>query len=63
VVVCRHEAQAGPTPTALWISARGLATGYHVTDKVTSDGVLCGFEESDFEPSAKPLIRRQLTKP
>jgi hypothetical protein len=47
-------------PTALWISARGLATGYHATDKLTPDGALRGFKESDFERGFTPTFEIEI---
>jgi hypothetical protein len=54
---------AGPSPTALWISQRGLATGHHATDKLTPDGMLCGFAQSDFAPGAKPVYTTEAPAP
>jgi hypothetical protein len=56
-----ERTNAGPSPTALWISSRGLATGHHITDKLTPDGVLCGFAQSDFERGAKPTYATEVT--
>jgi hypothetical protein len=40
----------GDTPNAFFITTHGSATGYHFTDKLTPDGVLCGFQHNDFAP-------------
>lgn len=52
-----HRRSAGGTKTGLWISQRGSASGYHHTDKLTSDGVLAGFDHDDFTPGSRQTYR------
>ena len=55
----RHRARK-VTPTALWISQRGMASGYHRTDKLTSDGVLAGFDHDDFTPGHRQTYEARI---
>ena len=48
---------AATARTALWISQRGQASGYHHTDKLTPDGVLAGFDHDDFTPGSRETYR------
>jgi hypothetical protein len=49
--------EGSDSPTALWICQRGMASGYHCTDKLTPDGTLAGFEHDDFAPGFRPTYR------
>jgi hypothetical protein len=59
-IAFRRGGTGSDSPTALWISQRGLASGHHQTDKLTPDGVLAGFDHDDFTPGYRPTYRIQL---
>jgi hypothetical protein len=46
---------AGEQPTALWISRVMGDSGARWTDKLTPDGLLCGFAHSDTSRAVEPL--------
>jgi len=52
-----RDRRSSDSPTALWISRRGLASGYHQTHKLTPDGLLAGFDHDDFTPGFRESYR------
>jgi hypothetical protein len=56
----RRREGTSDSPTALWISQRGLASGHHQTDKLTPDGSLTGFQHDDFTPGFRQTYRIRL---